>query len=186
MTKHDLREEYFQWILEFIYDTNYTKVSYLKLLRHLFNKEFTYIFEMDGNRADDGIELRYRFGSEKGYDQREIATLLDQEPCSILEMMAALSIRCETHLMADSDYGDRTGQWFWNMINNLGLGHMTDNNFDPVFVNDILDRFLTRRFSKNGAGSLFKTSDENVDMRDLEIWYQMQEYMNDIFYEERG
>lgn len=40
----------------------------IKLLRHLHNIDFQYMLPMDGNRAEDGIDLRYRFGYEKEYE----------------------------------------------------------------------------------------------------------------------
>ena len=77
---------------------------------------------MDGNRAEDGIDLRYRFGHEQHYSDAMVASFLDDRPCSVLEMMIALSIRCEEHIMDDPDVGNRTGQWFWSMIASLGSG----------------------------------------------------------------
>lgn len=51
-----------------------------------------------------------------------IASYLDNRPCSVLEMIIALAIRLEEHIMDDPDIGNRTGQWFWDMIVSLGLG----------------------------------------------------------------
>ena len=100
--------------------------------------EFVYIIGMDGNRAEDGIDLRYRFGYERKHEGPMVATYLDDRPCSILEMMTALANRCEEHIMDDQDIGDRTGQWFWSMISNLGLGSMTDINFNRDYVDYVL------------------------------------------------
>ena len=107
---------------QLVFDGRYSKrLSYRKLLRELHRIEFTYSIPMDGNRAEDGVDLRYRFGYENGYSSSMISVYLDNRMCSVLEMMIALAIRCEEHIMDDPDIGNRTGQWFWNMIVNLGL-----------------------------------------------------------------
>jgi hypothetical protein len=135
---------------------------------------------MDGNRAEDGIDLRYRFGYEQGYDSPMIATLLDDRPCSVLEMLIALAIRCEEHIMNDPDIGNRTGQWFWNMIINLGLGFMDDTKFDENYVKDVISRFLYRKYKRNGEGGLFTVEHCKNDLRTVEIWYQMCWYLDEV------
>jgi hypothetical protein len=133
---------------------------------------------MDGNRYEDGINLRYRFGDDEGIDSRIIASCLDAGPCSVLEMMIALAIRCEEHIMDDPDYGNRTGQWFWNMINNLGLGNMNDRRFDYFATKRVIDIFLNREYSRDGEGGLFVIHDSQYDLRNVDIWYQMMWYLN--------
>jgi hypothetical protein len=135
---------------------------------------------MDGNRAEDGIDLRYRFGYEQGYDSQTISTFLDNRPCSVLEMLIALAIRCEEHIMDDPDIGNRTGQWFWNMIINLGLGFMDDTKFDENYVKDVISRFLYRKYKRNGEGGLFTVEHCKNDLRTVEIWYQMCWYLDEV------
>lgn len=53
-----------------------------------------------------------------------------------LEMIIALAIRLEEHIMDDPDIGNRTGQWFWDMIVSLGLG--------SEGLIDVIRRFLNR------------------------------------------
>ena len=139
---------------------------------------------MDGNRAEDGIDLRYRFGREYSYPDAMIASYLDDRPCSILEMMTALAIRCEEHIMDDPDIGNRTGQWFWSMLVNLGLGSMYDAKFDRYRVDRILERLLDREYGRNGKGGLF-TVNNGRDMRTTEIWYQMNYYLSEVIREGR-
>jgi len=135
---------------------------------------------MDGNREADGIDLRYRFGYENSYEDPMIAANLDDRPCSVLEMLIALSIRCEEHIMDDPDIGDRTGEWFWNMIENLALGSMSDSKFDRDYVNNAISRFLNREYKRNGEGGLFTIKHCKYDLRTVEIWYQMCWYLDDI------
>lgn len=94
-------------------------------------------------------------------------------------MMIALAIRCEEHIMDDPDIGNRTGQWFWNMIVNLGLGSMNDSKFDRDYVEDIVQKFLDRKYSRNGDGGLFTVNRSRYDLRSVEIWYQMCWYLDE-------
>jgi len=95
-------------------------------------------------------------------------------------MMAALAFRCEEQIMSDAEYGDRTGEWFWAMIESLGLTGMDDEHFNKQFADDVVDRFLDRNYSRNGEGGLFTVQNPRRDMRSTEIWYQMCFYLNDI------
>lgn len=72
-------------------------------------------------------------------------------PCSMLEMMVALSIRIEEHILEDAASGNRVGQWFWNMVVSLGLVAMDDTRFDEERAQSVLDRFNAREYQPNGA-----------------------------------
>ena len=175
-----LNEEYFAWMYQLVCGAQTLKnLSYRMLLLHLNEREFIPVIDMDENRVADGIELRYRFGYEHRLPEPVIAVELDIRPCSILEMMLALSLRCEEHIMADSDIGDRTGQWVWNMIVNLGLASMNDARYDRKKVDEILDRFLNREYEFHGEGGLFTVRHGHRDMRKAEIWYQAMWYFNE-------
>lgn len=180
MTRDELIDRYFDWMYQLVVDDRYSNQSYRKLFVRLYDTEFTFTIPMDGNRAEDGVDLRYRFGREYSYPDAMIASCLDDRPCSILEMMAALAIRCEEHIMDDPDAGNRTGQWFWGMLVSLGLGSMDDAKFDRDYVDDVLIQFLNRDYARNGEGGLFTVEYADCDMRSVEIWYQLNYYLNEI------
>ena len=180
MTKNEINVLYFEWLYRLVCNDKYfKKLSYRKLIKYLHGVDLYYTVPMDANREDDGIELRYRFGYENSYEQKIIAVDLDNNPCSVLEMMIALALRCEEHIMSDPDIGDRTGQWFWNMIVNMGLGSMTDEKFDEDYTKTVVERFLNREYKKNGEGGLFVVKNHEKDLRIVEIWYQMCWYLNE-------
>lgn len=180
MTKDELNNAYFEWMYQLVCSEQYSqRRSCRKLLCLLHDTEFTYTIPMDGNRAEDGTDLRYRFGYENTYEGPMIAAYLDDRPCSVLEMMVALSIRCEEHIMDDPDIGDRTGQWFWNMIANLGLDSMNDTKFDKAHAREIIRKFLNREYGRNGEGGLFTVKHCRDDLRSVEIWYQMCWYLDE-------
>lgn len=181
MTRTELNDEYFNWMCQLVYDERYSKrLSYRKLLYLLHDIEFTYKIAMDGNRYEDGTDLRYRFGYEHEYEGAMISEYLDDRPCSVLEMLIALAIRLEEHIMDDPDIGNRTGQWFWNMIINLGLGSMDDAKFDRNRAEKNIQRFLNRDYERNGKGGLFTVEHCRYDLRDVEIWYQACWYLDKV------
>lgn len=176
MIQDDVASEYFEWLVNIAYNNEI--VSYRKLLTYLHHVEFTFIDPMDSNRAADGVELRYRFAH--GYLRDDEKEYYLNGPCSVLEMMLALSIRCEETIMDDPTIGDRTAQWFWGMISSLGLGGMYDTNFDIYYVEEVIERFLNRDYEPDGEGGLFTIRNYDYDMRMIEIWHQLCEYLNTI------
>lgn len=150
--------------------------SFTEILAELHRIPFRYTIPMDGNREADGINLRYRFGYEHGYEDYIIAEYLDNSPCSVLEMVTALAIRCE-EIMECVESNDRTGEWFWEMLVSLGLD---DSSIDIHEIRDKVDSFLDREYEPNGKGGLFTVS-RNCDMRSVEIWYQMQYWLGEKF-----
>lgn len=178
----NIREDYFEWMLNLACGDLYAKqISFKKLLTHLHTTEFKYIIPRDRNRAEDGICLRRRYildnGLEYMYDQ-VIDALYG--PCSILEMMVALALRCEEDYADDPGVGDRSRQWFWSMIRSLGLSGMTDMNYDFSYVEMVLDRFVKRQYEPDGRGGLFTIKNCRYDLREWEIWYQLGWYLETI------
>ena len=177
--KNEVIDGYFEWMYHLVCkDVN--SLSYRKLLCQLYDTPFEPRIAMDENRAEDVVELRYRFGYEHGLDGATIAGCLDNRDCSVLEMMVALSIRCEEHIMNDPDIGDRTGKWFLDMITNLGLDEMTDERYDKQYVGKVLGRFMDRAYERNGEGGLFTVHHNRIDMRSVEIWYQAMWYFDEV------
>lgn len=169
MARKNVDLDYFEWMYDIVCASRYTNSnSYRKLLQYLHDVEFTYIVKRDADRFYDGINLRQRFGQK-----------IDG-PCSVLEMMVALSIRCEETIMVDPKIGDRTAQWFWQMIVNLGLGGETDSRFDEEYVSNVVDKFLHRNYQRDGHGGLFSVKRCRYDLRDVDIWTQMMWYLDDI------
>ena len=177
---NDIVNEYFEWMYHLVCnDIKYNKLSYRKLLYFLHSVTFVPKLEMDDNRRMDGIDFRYRFGYENGYSDEYIKRYLDTRECSVLEMMIALAFRVEEQIMDNTLYGNRTGQWFWVMIVNLGLGSMDDLNFDTNYCNQVIDNLLSRNYEANGNGGLFRVNRPIRDMRDVDIWCQFMWYLNE-------
>lgn len=165
-----MENDYYNWLCSFVNDGQHSN-----LMSALYNKEFTYFIAMDGNRAEDGMALREKYERNNG---KKLNMDIWKKPCNVLEMMVALSIRCETFIMGNSVYGDRTRLWFWKMIDNMGLTFMTDSKFNPEKTDYVLNRFLCRQYDSDGKGGLFIIKDPPADLRSIEIWMQMNWYLN--------
>lgn len=175
----EISNEYYNWMVDIVAKDRFAKgISYNKLLSYLHAREFTWTIRRDKNRAQDGIDLRRHYILYHGYSEDVLDYL--EGPCSILEMMVALAIRCERTIMDDPSMGNRTAQWFWQMIVSLGLGAMTDTRYNKKEVVDIINRFLNHDYEPNGKGGLFTVKNTISDMRTMEIWYQLCSYLNTI------
>lgn len=171
-----ISSQYFKWLSGLVYRERYSRL--LSLLHRI---DFRYSISKDQNRANDGESLRYRFAIMEGYED-SVDMVLDilDFPCSVLEMMVALALRCEEDIMDDASIGDRTAQWFWEMIVSLGLGSMNDTMIDNDRVIDIIERFLNRDYEPNGKGGLFTIRRCSEDLRTVEIWRQLCWYLDCI------
>lgn len=178
MFRDQIINDYFEWLWNFTKCRGHSQNR--KIITLLHNIEFRYSIPMDANREEDGIDLRYRFITEVGIPKnyQEVYGYLDG-PCSVLEMMIALAIRCEESIMDDPDIGDRTSEWFWLMMKNLGLDYMSDRKFDRNIAEEKISIFLDRRYKRNGEGGLFVVNGRR-DLRKVEIWYQMCWYLDTI------
>lgn len=164
---------YFDWLCRLIYKTRKDRVvSYSRLLERLYFQEFAWILPLDRDRAQDGLNMRSEYG------------IVIHKPCSILEMMIALAVRCENDTMANNEKGNRTGYWFWSMIASLGLAQMSDQNYDEAYVEHCLFIFLNRRYEPNGKGGLFTVLHAEEDMRQIPIWRQLNLYLIEILIDE--
>lgn len=181
--RSEIKELYFKWLYELVFRNRLDiedDFSHEKLLRHLHDIPFYSIMERDENRIADGMSLRSEFGYQKGYTDEEIIVYLDDVPCSVLEVMVALAVRCEKQFMSDITYGDRTGQWFMAMLGSLRIGSMYNVNYNEKYVDNVVQKLLDRQYEYDGDGGLFHLRHPERDMRTIEIWAQMCDYLNEI------
>lgn len=169
-------DSYFCWLIGLIGD-DYVQTNYQRLLWKLYTTDYIWELDYDENRAVDGLYLRREFEQQSGY----LATVDRNKQCSVLEMLIALARRAEEDIMHDPDYGDRSGTWFWTMLQNLGLDIYDDYHWFEKEVDKILDVFLHRRYEKNGFGGAFPVRKPNRDLRKTDLWWQMNAYLEEHF-----
>lgn len=167
-----LESAYFNWLSAKIMKIkNPTpSLTYWKLLRELQNTEFVWLVPMDDNRAEDGKELRHEFLRLTGIRADE--GWFDVG-CSIFEMIVAMSGRAS--FQTDRSPSD----WFWEIMDNLGLSRYNDAEFKQHEVSDILYTLVWRTYDYNGNGGMFPIERPQYDQRKVEIWDQFSEYLVD-------
>ena len=182
MDKEKVINDYFDWLYAIVTVDNYEKRLFRRLLMTLHSIPFRYSVNQDSNRESDGLSLRWRFAQDTGRDwcYKEISECLSG-PCSVLEMLIGLALKCEETIMDDPKYGNRTAQWFWKMINNLGLGTMYNGKYDKKLVNVVVEKFLNREYDRNGRGGLFTIKNCAQDLRKVDIWTQLCWYVDNIY-----
>jgi hypothetical protein len=159
--------DYYIWLDSLVQDGNH-----LQLIRYLYEHPYRWQFTLDENRAAGGLNLRSRYAYENGIDICDIGLMPE---CSILEMLIALSDRMVEVLSAD------IRDWFWVLLQNLGLDQYDDEHFDEKGVFDILEVWLDRRYDSDGMGSLFPLSRYSGDCRNLDTWGQMNAWIEENF-----
>lgn len=166
---------YFDWLALIAFSDGIQRGAYREVLDRLYSTDFYSCVRGDENRAKDGAFLRLKYEDEVGESCDKAGE------CSVLEMMVALSIRCEDQLMYDPDEGDRTSLWFWEMFDNLGLSCLHDDRFDEHEFYKILRTFLHREYYPDGYLGPFFIENFEGDMRKIELWYQLGYYLESKF-----
>lgn len=164
-----IEESYFNWLCAKVLSNNQ---NYLELMRILHSTEFTWVVSRDENRAEDGIELREYFLRETGLHP-DIDWF--NQPCSVLEMFIAFSNRAYFQL---DDISPK--DWFWEFMTNLKLDEFRRvSESDEREIHHILKTFLSREYEDDGQGGMFPMRRPEQDQREVEIWYQFCEYVED-------
>lgn len=174
--------DYYIWLSSYVDPENTSSF----LLRKLFDTPFRWSIYSDKNRAMDGLELRHLYVSECTDCSSTDFIFSDRPECTTLEMLVALAHRIDSDIMYGySEDEDTTPQWFWLMLSNLGLAYYTDEIYDSITVEEILKKFLDRAYKKNGVGSIFYTTSQDIDFTQTELWYQTNIYLNEHYFYEK-
>ena len=165
--------DYMQWLIE-----TFDGEDYQCLFKHLMTIPFRYSVQLDANLIPCVRDLRDKMG--KDYDG-------PKGRATVLEILCALAVECEDHIMHNDKYGNRTAQWFWIMLYNLGINTYDDthyNNRTAEDVDDKVDIFLDRAYDYYGEGSIFVVNRPYQDMRVAPLWEQMNWYLSENYFDE--
>jgi hypothetical protein len=164
MSKTDI--DYYEWLISQIYIRN--DKSYRGLFERMHNMEFVWTVPNDNNRIQDGLDLRYEFLN----GTRNKLTL---NGATFLEVLIALSRRVAFTA------GGEANLWAWKLMKNIKLNKMSDPLTDEKAsrIDVILYNLIWRIYDKNGRGGFFPLNHTLEDQTKVEIWYQMQAYVNE-------
>lgn len=169
-----LENAYFKWLCAKVIEPTQPStpsITYWRLLKILHTTEFVWVVRGDDNRVEDGLELRVEFILELNIPENPDWRALG---CSVLEMLIAFSRR------AQFITGVPAREWFWEFINNLNLRWYNDGaDFTRSQIDNILDKFIWRTYNSNGEGGILPIINNYRDQRQVELWYQFAEYLED-------
>lgn len=178
-----LNDDYFWWLLGILGFNGPESCKYISMLSYLYSTDFRLtdpIVGHDDNRQSDGFQLREDYSD--GFTLPDLPQIFD-EPVSVLEVLVAFARRIDDDIMYDGNL--HASKWFFIMINNLGMTNFTDDRLGLTWViedeEQIIDIWMSREFCRDGTGSIFPVKTTTFDQRNVEMWYQMQEWFKENY-----
>lgn len=174
-SSHPFSGDYLRWLGSQI--RGETDRTYDGLLELMNGTEFSWLVANDDNRIGDGLDLRVDFCRQYGIPMGRVGEFLSQPdadpPCSFLEVLIALSRRLEFNAGGIAD------QWAWQLMSNLQLHKLSDplGARKTQKAQDIMQSCIKRTYSPDGQGGFFPLTWPDEDQTQVEIWYQMAEYI---------
>ena len=174
---NDVDERYLLWLCSLVVNHGRDRRLHRseKMLRSLFYEPFYHFVPNDDNRASEGQALRDTYLSDTKLPKRKMDRHSYFRPCSVLEMMIALSERMAFQIfnpMKESE--PDTPGCFWEIVDNLKLKPNQSNAA-------IIYKLNKREYMESGLGGMFPLNDHREDQRTIEIWYQMMAYLNENY-----
>lgn len=142
--------------------------GYENLLKDLYSTEFIVKVKTDANLNDDVRYLRERCGWPV------------TSPATVFEILICIARNMED-ILYDEKHGDRLVEWFWLMLENMGLTFYNNTNYDANAVMTIVDIFNNRRYRMTGEGGPFPLRRPPANLRKVDYWYQLNYYVNENF-----
>lgn len=170
----NIKTRYFHYICDLMLCDLPEHRNYEHLMSDMYDKEFTYVLDMDENRVYDALDLRREFLFDCGYD---VTRDYWEEGVSVLEVLAALSKRIEIEVTGEPG-DDHIERWFWEMLSNLDVLY-PDDRYEHGIVEYKLDTWMLKRYDRDGTGSVFPLKNWRYDQREIDVWYQGQLYLSE-------
>lgn len=174
------KEKYFDYLAVLVDSDGHGHYNFLLEQLHsiVFDDSTAVLIPNDINRIEDGLCLREKYCHRH---RVKFSDLILEEPCTLLEMMIGLALRIH------ESFGiKKTSDWFWELIGNLNLTQFDDETYEvdenaSKKVDRIASRLLGRKYHHNGNGGLFPLVYPDRDQKTIEIWYQMNAYLNENY-----
>lgn len=154
-----------------------------KLLELLYTSKFIAIHEKDKNRIGHAMTSRTEWLRHRYFDKvpsSNIEERIARDPIykyepNVLEVLYTLAERLEEQLTSEQGLDARAlaTQWFWLMLNGIGLAELGDDIFDPITAKERLLNWLSLSYEADGRGGCFYLPGHG-DVREFDIWHQAQ------------
>ena len=162
-------KKYFDWLCRHI-EIPWVDKEFETLLSIMFSTEFVWVIGNDENRIADGRALRFEYIREMG-----LSGSFNGEPVNFLEVLIGLSQRISFLVDQEPEV------WAWNLVRNLRLGGFSDplSGQEIRKVMDTLEKVIWRGYRPDGSGGFFPLTRPRDDQRKVEIWEQMNAYIQE-------
>lgn len=143
-----------------------------ELIRIMLGQSWSSYISGDRGCEDDALAFRNKWE----IDSKES---IGQKPASFLEVVIGLSLVLE--LLENNSMS--WINWFWILMNNLGLGGyggvpLSAN--EETEIKKVMIRVIRRRYKADGNGGLFPVPETENKQQDVELLYQLQEWFKSI------
>lgn len=173
----DGRTDYFEFVLEYLEAEDGDR-SYSNLLWQLYNIEFVALIDMDRNRIANALYLRDRICEDEGI------RYVGDGFCSALDILIHLADRMAFNLDRLDEEESGLKCYFWELIENFGFTDFDDSVWncevkDEVF--EVVNQWIERKYDASGKNTPFPKRHRAKNFRHLELWDQMQMYMEENY-----
>ena len=156
---------YFFWLVDKI-SNGEVGHDRMAMLKQLYFWPCYYSIPNDGHRYEEAMNLRERYTYETGN------ICCYEGTCNVLELLVSLAKMVSEDVLGTFYHKNRTYEWFWMMIENLGLEYVDDG-----LRREIVRKWVERDFDFDGYGSPFPLKNPPEDQRNVEIWKQICNYI---------
>lgn len=179
---HD-KENYFEFLVEAVELDDRTE-RFSMLLEYLFRVPFVLdkSYVLDEDRVQNGLSMRENYAFRTFKTQASYDRFLDSfgRGISVLEFLVSLSDKMSETIYFDS----HRGEFFWQIIDNLGLDCMNDEEFDQKIVENVLKILFERRYNRDGSGGgMFYIPNSKFDLTKMDFMHQANVWLSHIFAE---
>lgn len=185
---NNLSELYLVWLINLINADNYKGKSYIKLCSLLNKVPFEPVIKLDENRLSDVQSLLRETYIQSQSDWYRLTNDDIMElpiwPVSFLELIISLAMRIDLDFMREINGIDNTRIYFWVLVRNLGILEFDDEHWGEDAIISVVNRLnivQERKYDFNGNGGLFPLENAEMDQRNVQIWNQLCQFVNQRF-----
>ena len=178
MRNSDILDDYKIYLYSLVENEDHQMSEYCRLIDLLFKIPFESFHPMDNNRISDAKSMRDEIVFNRFKTGRIDASIVEDRYISVLEVLIALARRMENDFLWDPmDEIEHTSYYFWEFLRNLNVEMYTNERYNELNARKKIETWVRREYNKDGFGSIFPMKKPRNDMRSIEIWNQLGDYV---------